>query len=389
MVYTSTVVVFGALALNAASALATPLNIESNEPLETRAAKGGKSTLSRVGSGLGTAAAFAPIAGLGLSLATGQPVRRDVEGDDHLEARDPEDEEHLEARAAKSGLRRVGSALGTTAAFAPLAALGLGMATGQPVRRDFEEALNARDVEDNEHLEARGKKSGGKKSTLSRVGSGLGNAAAFAPLAALGLSLFGGQPVRRDLLEELLARGVDNDDYLEARAMKSGLRRVGSGLGTAAAFAPLAALGLGMATGQPVRRDLGEEFWARDVEDAYLEARAAKSGLRRVGSALGTAAAIAPLAALGLGMATGQPVRREIIEELLARETDDDDHLQARAKKSGLRRVGSALGTAAGFAPLAALGLGMATGQPVRRDLSEELMDIFHREISESLEDLD
>ncbi|KAF9489160.1 hypothetical protein BDN71DRAFT_359176 [Pleurotus eryngii] len=384
MVHTSTVVVFGALALNAASALATPLNIESNEPLETRAAKGGKSTLSRVGSGLGTAAAFAPIAGLGLNLATGQPVRRDVEGDDHLEARDPEDEEHLEARAAKSGLRRVGSALGTTAAFAPLAALGLGTATGQPVRRDFEEALNARDVEDNEHLEARG-----KKSTLSKVGSGLGNAAAFAPLAALGLSLFGGQPVRRDLLEELLARGVDNDDYLEARAMKSGLRRVGSGLGTAAAFAPLAALGLGMATGQPVRRDLGEEFWARDVEDAYLEARAAKSGLRRVGSALGTAAAIAPLAALGLGMATGQPVRREIIEELLARETDDDDHLQARAAKSGLRRVGSALGTAATFAPLAALGLGMATGQPVRRDLSEELMDIFHREISESLEDLD
>ncbi|KAG9223318.1 hypothetical protein PLEOSDRAFT_154767 [Pleurotus ostreatus PC15] len=334
MVHTSTAVVFGALALNAASALATPLNIESNEPLETRAAKAGKSTLSRVGSGLGTAAAFAPIAGLGLSLATGQPLRRDAEGDDHIEARDSEDEDHLEARAGKSGLRRVGSALGTAAGFAPLAALGLGMATGQPVRRDFEEALYARNVEDNEHLEARGKKSksGGKKSTLSRVGSGLGKAAAFAPLAALGLSLFGGQPVRRDLLEELLARDVD-DDHLEARAVKSGLRRVGSGLGTAAAFAPLAAL--------------------------------------------------------GLGMATGQPVRRELIEELLARDTDDDDHLQARATKSGLRRVGSALGTAAAFAPLAALGLGMATGQPVRRDLSAELMDIFHREISESLEDLD
>lgn len=364
-------------------------SIESNEPLETRAAKAGKSTLSRVGSGLGTAAAFAPIAGLGLSLATGQPLRRDAEGDDHLETRDAEDEDHLEARAAKSGLRRVGSALGTAAAFAPLAALGLGMATGQPVRRDFEEALYARNVEDNEHLQARRTKSGGKKSTLSRVGSGLGKAAAFAPLAALGLSLFGGQPVRRDLLEELLARDVDDDDHLEARAVKSGLRRVGSGLGTAAAFAPLAALGLGMATGQPVRRDLGEEFWARDVEDAYLEARAQKSGLRRVGSALGTAAAFAPLAALGLGMATGQPVRRELIEELLARDTDDDDHLQARATKSGLRRVGSALGTAAAFAPLAALGLGMATGQPVRRDLSAELMDIFHREISGSLEDLD
>ncbi|KAJ8703430.1 hypothetical protein PTI98_002052 [Pleurotus ostreatus] len=376
MVHTSTAVVFGALALNAASALATPLNIESNEPLETRATKAGKSTLSRVGSGLGTAAAFAPIAGLGLSLATGQPLRRDAEGDDHIEARDAEDEDHLEARAAKSGLRRVGSALGTAAGI---------RSTCRPWTGYGHWSAN------NEHLEARGKKSksGGKKSTLSRVGSGLGKAAAFAPLAALGLSLFGGQPVRRDLLEELLARDVDDDDHLEARAVKSGLRRVGSGLGTAAAFAPLAALGLGMATGQPVRRDLGEEFWARDVEDAYLEARAVKSGLRRVGSGLGTAAAFAPLAALGLGMATGQPVRRELVEELLARDTDDDDHLQARATKSGLRRVGSALGTAAAFAPLAALGLGMATGQPVRRDLSAELMDIFHREISESLEDLD
>ncbi|KAF4584681.1 hypothetical protein EYR40_004668 [Pleurotus pulmonarius] len=389
MVHTSTAVVFGALALNAASALATPLNIESNEPLETRATKGGKSTLSRVGSGLGTAAAFAPIAGLGLSLATGQPVRRDADGGDHIEARNAEDEEHIEARGTKSGLRRVGSALGTAAAFAPLAGLGLSMATGQPVRRDFEEEHHARDVEDNEHLEARGKKPSGKKSTLSRVGSGLGKAAAFAPLAALGLSLFGGQPIRRELLEELLERDVNEDDGLEARAVKSGLRRVGSGLGTAAAFAPLAAMGIGMATGQPVRRDLGEEFWARDVEDAYLEARAVKSGLRRVGSGLGTAAAFAPLAALGLGMATGQPVRRELLEELLAREIDDDDHLQARAVKSGLRRVGSGLGTAAAFAPLAALGLGMATGQPVRRDLSEELMDIFHRELSESLEDLD
>ncbi|KAG5220337.1 hypothetical protein IMY05_C4619000300 [Salix suchowensis] len=166
--------------------------------LEARATpkggKSGKSTMNRIGSGLGTAAAFAPLIGLGIDAVNQGQMRRDI--DEQFWARGGEDDEGLEAR-------------------------------------DFVEEFSGRGVEDDDHLEARAPPKGGKsgkstlsrvgrdlggksrKSTLSRIGSGLGTAAAFAPLIGLGLDAVNQGQMRRELYEELFARDVD--DELEER----------------------------------------------------------------------------------------------------------------------------------------------------------------------------
>ncbi|KAF4564746.1 hypothetical protein EYR40_010918 [Pleurotus pulmonarius] len=303
------------------------------------------------------------------------PVRRDTQDDNDLEARAPP----KGGKSGKSTLSRIGSGLGTAAAFAPLIGLGIEALNQGQMRRDIEEEVWARGADDDEGLEA------------------------------------------RDFVEEFSARDADDDDHLEARAppkggKKSTLSRIGSGLGTAAAFAPLIGMGLSALTQGQMRRELEEQFWARDAEDGdHLEARAppkggksGKSTLSRIGSGLGTAAAFAPLIGLGLDAVTQGQMRRELYEELFARNADDDleerdfddaDDLVARDLEELLGReltdveargFGTKLGKVAPYVPLIATGLSLFGGMgQARRDVSEELMDIFHRELSESLEDLD
>ncbi|KAF9495040.1 hypothetical protein BDN71DRAFT_1590066 [Pleurotus eryngii] len=302
-----------------------------------------------------------------------------------------------------------------------------------------------RDTHEDNVLEARATPKGGKsgKSTMNRIGSGLGTAAAFAPLIGLGIDAVNQGQMRRDIDEQFWARGgeddegleardfaeefserdVEDDDHLEARAPpkggksgKSTLSRIGSGLGTTAAFAPLIGLGLSALTQGQMRRDLKNQFWARDAEDDdHLEVRAppgggkgGKSTLSRIGSGLGTAAAFAPLIGLGVDAVNQGRMRRELYEELLARDADDEleerdfddaDDLVARDLEELLDRevtdieargFGTKLGKVAPYVPLIATGLSLFGGMgQARRDVSEELMDIFHRELSESLEDLD